>query len=284
MELAEDRDPPVERRRTDAALRLLEHARRHGAESAIERHLEGRAGAGGRAARREPTRADWRILLGVRRHHLVLDACSGDGRLAAALAPSVRHVVSLETNELLLDLQRMLLRQREVANVSTTQGSLLDRHPAAGGFDWVILRPQRSLPAGPQVAQPPPWSPEVLEAAARALRPGGHLLLIGPNRWTWRGLRSPAALGLAGYRRALHRAGIDDVVAYAALPHGDAPRTLVPLDPPCGARGQRYAIDQAWKRASPGAALARAFLGGLASLGAMPYFYPHYLLVAGKPC
>jgi SAM-dependent methyltransferase len=283
MELAEDRDRSAGTQRVDVTRRVLVHGGRQAPDPAIERAPDTRAGSG-RGARREPTRADWRILLGVRSHHVVLDAGSGEGRLAAALAPAVRHIVSLEASSDLLELQRRLLRRREVANVSTLDGDLLSARLAPGSFDWVILRPGRRSSNDGAPALPLPWTPEVLAAALLALRPGGKVLLIARNRWTPRGLLDARSLGLAGYRRALRKSGVDDVAAYAALPHGDTPRTLVPLDPPCGGRGQRYAIDQAWKRASPGAALARMCLGGLAGLGVMPYFYPHYLLVARKPC
>jgi hypothetical protein len=68
------------------------------------------------------------------------------------------------------------------------------------------------------------------------------------------------------------------------LPSRLAPRTLIPLTPPCPAAAEKFALDQAWKRAKRRRAIGRLLLRLLVDLQLLRFLYPHYLLVGRKPC
>ena len=140
-----------------------------------------------------------------------------------------------------------------------------------------------------------------LRRAFEALRPGGHLAITLENRWglhwlaDWRTGprdvdgpkrpgRSHARHGLRWHRDRLRRLGADQICSYALLPSRDAPRAIIPVDPPCPPAAQKMALDQVWQRASPSAAIVRKALGALVTSGLMRRLYPHYLLVGRKPC
>jgi hypothetical protein len=89
---------------------------------------------------------------------------------------------------------------------------------------------------------------------------------------------------LSGLERLMRRAGVTEIYSYALLPHHEAPRAIVPLQPACPSAAQMHALDQVWQRATPVAALTRKLLGVLVMIGAMRSLYPHYLVVARKPC
>ena len=133
--------------------------------------------------------------------------------------------------------------------------------------DWVIFcAAQRIRPA-------------MLRRAMAALKPGGHVAIGSQNRW---GLSQPAAF--RWQQLLLERAGADRVRSFAILPHLEAPRAIVPVDPPAPATVQKFAIEQAWRRISPISAMARRALGVLVDAHLMRYLYPSYLVVGRKPC
>jgi hypothetical protein len=136
-----------------------------------------------------------------------------------------------------------------------------------------------------------------LQAAFDRLKPGGHLAMPLENprglHWLadWRpaagerdARRSTLQMTLSGLERLMRRAGVIEIYSYALLPHHEAPRAIVPLQPPCPSAAQMHALDQVWQRATPVAALTRKLLGVLVMIGAMRSLYPHYLVVARKPC
>lgn len=136
-----------------------------------------------------------------------------------------------------------------------------------------------------------------LQAAFDELKPGGHLAATLENphglHWLadWRppvderhSHRKVLRLTLPRFVRALERAGAAEVCSYALLPHHEAPRAIVPLQPAAPAAAQMHALDQVWQRATPLAALTRRLLGVLVRLGLMRRLYPHYLVVVRKPC
>ena len=205
---------------------------------------------------REATRTDWRFLLGLKQSDVVLAVGPEAPRLTNSLAPWVAEV-------------------REFAAAG----------PAA---DWAFLsgnEPGESLPG-------------TLARTYAALRPGGHLAMTLENRWglhwiaDWRPAAGRgASVAATGVRHGLpwhveqfQRAGADHICAYALLPSRDAPRAIIPVDPPCPPAAQKMALDQVWQRATPPAALLRLALGVLVSAGVMRHLYPHYLVVGRKPC
>jgi hypothetical protein len=216
-----------------------------------------------RSRLREATRTDWRFLLGLTPADVVLAAGTDEQRLAASLAPWVREVHRLEPG------------------------------PPAGSLDWAFF--SGSVPARSAT------DPEVLATLRRtfaALRPGGHIAMTLENRWglhwiaDWRTrtprneptVTPPTRHGLRWHRETLRRVGADQICAYALLPSRDAPRAIIPIDPPCPPEAQRMALDQVWQRATPAAALMRRAIGVLVDSGVMRHLYPHYLVVGRKPC
>jgi hypothetical protein len=207
---------------------------------------------------REATRTDWRFLLGLSQSDVVLTAGSDSQRLSSALAPWIAEV-----------------------------HELTDPTPAPAA-DWAFL--SGTVPAEGLAV--------TLERTFAALRPGGHLAMTLENRWglhwiaDWRpsagrGPSAPATSerhGLPWHLEQFRRAGADHICAYALLPSRDAPRAIIPVEPPCPPAAQKMALDQVWQRATPPAALLRLALGVLVRAGAMRFLYPHYLVVGRKPC
>jgi hypothetical protein len=198
---------------------------------------------------------------------VVLAAGTGHARLAQALAPWVREVHPLEAD-------------RQVVSA----------------FDWAFLTgaPSTAGDAGDGAYV------GLLRSLFHSLRPGGHLAITIENRWglhfvaDWRVApkvqqrgangHTPERHGLRWHRHLMRAAGADQLRTYALLPSHDAPRAIIPVDPPCPPDAQKMALDQVWQRATPTAALARALLGVLVSAELMRWLYPHYLLVGRKPC
>ena len=225
-----------------------------------------------RARLREATRTDWRFLLGLSPSDHVVTGGADAERLAHALAPWVRDVHGF------------------------------DEHTGEAP-DWVFLT------GGATSAGPGGTQDDTLPRAFATLRPGGHLALALENRWglhwladwrTHRGgdagrsgdasvetrgpARRPVRHGLRWHVDRLQRTGAERIGCYALLPSCDAPRAIIPIEPPCPPEAQKMALDQVWQRATPSAALMRRLLGLLVDTGLMHSLYPHYLLVGRKPC
>lgn len=172
----------------------------------------------------------------------------------------------------------------------------LEKQQPTDVLDWVFF--SGAIPAQDESAA---GATATLRRAFDALRPGGHVAITLENRWglhwlaDWRtgqgdtherrrAWRSGAHRGLGWHRERLRRVGADEIRCYALLPSRDAPRAIIPVDPPCPAAAQNMALDQVWQRASPSAAIVRKALGVLVASGIMGRLYPHYLLVGRKPC
>jgi ArsR family transcriptional regulator len=97
----------------------------------------------------------------------VLDAGSGDGTLAALIAPRARSVTCLDRSETVLGAARKRLRKQ--GKVSFTRGDLLELPFDDTRFDQVMLFNVLTYTHEPQRA---------LGEAARVLRPGGLLAIV----------------------------------------------------------------------------------------------------------
>jgi hypothetical protein len=204
---------------------------------------------------RRSTRVDWRFLLGIGPESVVVadHVDETGGPFVPALAPWV--------------------------------ASVLVPGPAARDADWVFVGAAHGVAV----------DEARLRAALDMTRSGGRVVLTVENRYglhwlaDWRPLRDGTAARASlhsGYTRAkalLWRAGAVDVRAYALLPHHEAPRAIIPVEPPCPPTAQRLALEQVWQRATPLGAVARALLGLGVATGLMLRMYPHYLLVGRKP-
>jgi ubiquinone/menaquinone biosynthesis C-methylase UbiE len=303
---------------------VLEHARNHGIDAAIDDYLGVHVDAAYRESLREPTRVDWRILLGMTAEHTVLDVGSGWGRLGFALAPWIRHLYSLEYVSQRLEFQRIMREQRGCRNITLLHGSFLDLPFQANSLDWIIFNGVLEWVGLAGTADPRRMQLDVLRRSFEIARPGGHVVVAIENRWgintffgeidhsglpytnlmprrmaNWWVRRHAAkyrndatnpgyrtyTYGLNGYQKLMREAGASDVTVYALLPHYNIPRAVIPLVPQrCSAAQQTYALEEIWQRASPAAALARMAVRALVRIGVMPHVYPHYLIVGSKPC
>ena len=206
------------------------------------------------------TRTDWRVMLGLTRGDSILVLGGDAEHVASRLAPWVRQVLSATSGTLPL---------------------------AANSLDWVIVN-------GPMHGDG-----DFAQAVASLLptvRPGGRVLVSFDNRWGLGGAldaqrrRTNAdADGVAcrGLRHALDlmaSAGCTELSCFAQLPNRRAARTMIPLEPPCPPAAEKFALDQAWKRATPGRALGRLCLHLLIDMHVLRHLYPHYVVVGRKAC
>ncbi len=75
----------------------------------------------------------------VQPHETVLEIGTGSGYMAALLAAKARHVLTLEIDSALAMTARDNLRKSGVQNVEVRHGDGAASHPAAGGFDVIML-------------------------------------------------------------------------------------------------------------------------------------------------
>jgi ubiquinone/menaquinone biosynthesis C-methylase UbiE len=118
-------------------------------------------------AHRETLRARLRSFLEPRGDERVLDAGTGTGALAFALAPLVREVVGVDPVAALLDEARA--RTGEFPNVELVQGDATRLAFGSGSFD--VAACLRTLH---HVA----WPEQVVAELVRVTRPGGLVLVI----------------------------------------------------------------------------------------------------------
>ena len=204
-----------------------------------------------------PARVDWRLMFGVSRQDHVLVIGEDASELTDRLAPWVGRVRGLR------DL-----------GASVTEP-----------VDWVIFE-------GP--LRDPGAATQSIAHALTLLRPGGRVVvyfdnLLGLGGWLRSSHAQPGAegvpcRGLAHALRLMASAGCTEMTGYAALPDCRAARTLIPLAPPGPPVAEKFALGQAWKRATPARALGRRVLHLLIHLRLLRRFYPHYLVVGRKPC
>jgi len=134
-----------------------------------------------------------RAFLGLARFGDVLDAGSGDGTLAALIAPRAHTVTCLDRSEKVLEAARQRLSAHPNARVVAGD---LERLPfEESGFDTVMLFNVLTFLQRPELA---------LAEAARVLRPGGNVVVVT----------------LAEHRHA------DITGAYGHVRRGFAPATL----------------------------------------------------------
>lgn len=162
-------------------------------------------------------RADLLGLLALLDDRMVVgDLGCGTGALAEALAPAVSRVIAVDESEAMLGAARA--RLEGVGNVELRAGSLEALPVADGALDAALLSLVLHYVAEPAA---------VLAEAARALRPGGRLLVVDmlPHDredmrqemgHVWPGFDESALgawLGAAGFGRVRYRALPPDALA-----------------------------------------------------------------------
>ena len=158
------------------------------------------------------SRADMLALLGLLDDGLVIgDLGAGTGVVADALAPFVRRVIAVDHSQEMLAVARRRLADRP--NVELREGDLEALPLADGELDAAVIVLTLHHAADPAV---------VLAEAARALRPGGRLLVVDMvphDRESYRAEMGHGWLGFGEGQLApwLGAAGLERV-RYLALP------------------------------------------------------------------
>lgn len=153
----EDRVLDTDRERCEALVRAREAAWPDAVAGQMERHY-----SPGRT-----WEATARGFLGLMRFGDVLDAGSGDGTLAALIAPRAKSVTCLDRSETVLEAARTRLSEHD--NVRFSSGDLLELPFADRSFDQVMLFNVLTFARDPQRA---------LSEAARVLRARGLLAIV----------------------------------------------------------------------------------------------------------
>lgn len=229
------------------------------------------------------TRIDWRVMLGLARGDSVLVLGGDSEQTRRRLAPWVRQVHSAPGSTRSCSEPAA----EGVLSPAVIRHALSNLPRVAGSLDWIIVdgpvRAHGDLPATVALVLP-------------ALKPGGRVLVAFENRWGLGGRPGPrrrstsvepGGVPCRGLRHALDlmaSAGCNELACYAVLPNHRAARTLIPLEPPCPPAAEKYALDQTWKRATPGRALGRLVLHRLIDMHLLRHLYPNYVVVGRKAC
>jgi ubiquinone/menaquinone biosynthesis C-methylase UbiE len=108
-------------------------------------------------------------LLGIKPFQSVLDLGTGTGRMLEVLAPKAERAVGLDVSPAMLGIARVNLDAAGLRQVQLRQGDAYAVPPDLNGFDLVILHQVLHYLDDPARA---------VREAARALRPGGRLLIV----------------------------------------------------------------------------------------------------------
>lgn len=108
-------------------------------------------------------------LAGTTPYHSVLDVGTGTGRMLQVLAPAASRAVGLDVSPAMLAVARANLDEAGLRHVQLRQGDAYAIPPDLSRFDLVIVHQVLHYLDDPQRA---------VREAARALRPGGRLLIV----------------------------------------------------------------------------------------------------------
>lgn len=107
--------------------------------------------------------------LGDVRIEAALDVGTGTGRMLELLSPRVGRAVGIDTNRDMLSLARSNLARAGVANAQVRHGDVFALPAARDGYDLIVVH---------QVLHFLDDGARAIAEAARALRPGGRLLVV----------------------------------------------------------------------------------------------------------
>jgi len=229
------------------------------------------------------THTDWRVMLGLTRGDSILVLGGDSEQIGSRLAPWVRQVYSAAGGT----------RSCSDATAGGALSPLVIKHALsslpldAASLDWVIVNAPVHRDSD---------FPATVALLLPTLKPWGRVLVTFDNHWGLGGSlgarrRSktvdPDGVACRGLRHALDLmacAGYRELASYAVLPNRSAARTIIPLEPPCPPAAEKFALDQAWKRATPGRALGRLVLHLLVDMHVLRHLYPGYVVVGRKAC
>ena len=125
--------------------------------------------------------------------HAVLDLGTGTGRMLELLAPRAGRAVGIDGSPAMLNVARTRLDRLAFRNVQLRQGDLYALPVERDGFDLVVIHQVLHYLDDPGRA---------LREAARALRPGGRLIVVDFAPHTEESLREQHAHRRLGFGRA----------------------------------------------------------------------------------
>ncbi|HMQ58289.1 MAG TPA: metalloregulator ArsR/SmtB family transcription factor, partial [Rhizobiaceae bacterium] len=110
-----------------------------------------------------------RSLVGDKPVHALLDIGTGTGRMLEMLAPLYRHGIGIDTNRDMLNVARANLDRAGIGHAHVSYGDAFSLPVGRDEYDLVIIH---------QVLHYLDEPDAVIGEAARALRPGGRLLIV----------------------------------------------------------------------------------------------------------
>ena len=108
-------------------------------------------------------------MIGEKPVRALLDVGTGTGRMLELIAPKAERAVGLDQSAAMLAVARAHIEARGLANVQLRQGDIYAPPVERGGYDLVVIHQVLHFLDDP---------PRAIQEAARALAPGGRLLLI----------------------------------------------------------------------------------------------------------
>jgi SAM-dependent methyltransferase len=108
-------------------------------------------------------------LLGPAEPEDLLDIGTGTGRVLEIFAPQINRGLGIDISREMLGIARAQLSRRAMANCEVRLGDMYDLPVAPGSFDAVTIHQVLHFADDPTA---------VIEGAARALRSGGHLVVV----------------------------------------------------------------------------------------------------------
>ncbi len=154
--------------------------------------------------------------------HAVLDLGTGTGRMLELLAGRAARAVGIDGSHAMLNVARTRIERARLRNVQLRQGDLYALPVERDGYDLVIVH---------QVLHYLDEPARALREAARALRPGGRLLVVDFAPHANEDLRSEHAHRRLGFARAeidgfMRDAGLDVVAGHDLAPRPGESDTL----------------------------------------------------------
>ena len=108
-------------------------------------------------------------LLGPTEPEDLLDIGTGTGRVLEIFAPRINRGLGVDISREMLGIARVQLSRRAIANCEVRLGDMYDLPVSLGSFDAATIHQVLHFADDPAA---------VIEGAARALRPGGHLVIV----------------------------------------------------------------------------------------------------------
>lgn len=152
----------------------------------------------------------------------LLDVGTGTGRILELLAPQADRALGVDLSPQMLAMARARLERARLRNVQLRQGDIFALPADRNGYDLVVLH---------QVLHYLDDAPRALREVARALRPGGRLLVVDFAPHDAENLRADHAHRRLGFAReeiagAMAEAGLDVTLTRDLAPEGAGSLTV----------------------------------------------------------